>query len=351
MMLNKISDIVPGDRLLVSRSDKLGDLILALPFVESLKARYPECTVEVLASLYASPILENNPSIDRIVRVQNDMLVTDRLYRKDLLHKLRLAKYKVVVALYPEKEISGLFQDAGIPHRVGTAGRFHSLLYNHRLFHSRKANRKHESEYNLDFLKFFRSGETITLPSVFPTEKEIRNARRVLKNVGIESEFVVIHPGSGGSAECWPPDKFIGLYSLLRQSGIEVVISGSDKEGEMIGELAWRRNIEVKKITGETDLRTLAAVLSLASTVVANSTGPLHLAVAVGTKVVGLYPGKEIMSPLRWGPLGSGHQVIQPQVAGCNCSPKQCNCMETIPETLVRDRVLQVFRTMVKSPA
>jgi heptosyltransferase III len=347
--MNKILDIEPGDRILISRSDKLGDLILALPFVESMKKRYPECTVEVLASLYASPILENNPCIDRIVRVQNDMLVTDRLYRKDLLHKLRLAKYKVVVALYPEKEISGLFQDAGIPHRVGTAGRFHSLMYNHRLYHSRKANKKHESEYNLDFLEFFRDGATVRMPSVFPTEKEIRNARRVLKNAGISNEFVVIHPGSGGSAEAWPSDKFIGLYSLLREARLEVVISGSDKEGEMIDELAWRRNVEVKKITGETDLRTLAAVLSLASTVVANSTGPLHLAVAVGTKVVGLYPSKVIMSPLRWGPLGPGHQVIQPQAADCKCPTKDCRCMETIPEELVRDKVLQVFRNTHKS--
>jgi ADP-heptose:LPS heptosyltransferase len=53
-------------------------------------------------------------------------------------------------------------------------------------------------------------------------------------------------------------------------------------------------------------------VLSQARTVVANSTGPLHLAVAVGTQVVGLYPGVRIMSPVRWGPVGEGHVVIQP---------------------------------------
>lgn len=342
--MNKIIELAAGDRILISRTDKLGDLILALPFVESMKKRYPECRIDVMASLYASPILENNPSIDRIVRVQNDMLVRDALYKKDLLHRLKLSKYQAVVALYPERQICGLFYKAGIPHRIGTAGRFHSVLFNHRLFHTRRANKKHESAYNLDFLRFFREGVTVHMPAVHPTEKELRNAKRVLKNVGVGDRFVVIHPGSGGSAECWPAENFLALYSELKMAGIEAVLSGSDQEGEMIDDLAWRRNLEVKKITGETDLRTLAAVLSLASVVVANSTGPLHLAVAVGTKVVGLYPGKEIMSPVRWGPLGRGHHVIQPQVANCTCPPKECRCMETIPVSLVLSKVLSVYR-------
>jgi heptosyltransferase-3 len=349
--MSKIVDIEPGSRILISRSDKLGDLVLALPFVESMKQRYPECQVDVLASLYASPILENNKRIDKIVRVQNDQLLSNKLYKKDLLHKLKMAKYGVVVALYPERQISGLFQKAGIPHRIGTAGRFHSVLFNHRLFHSRKSNRKHESEYNLDFLRFFRPGPTVTTPVVYPTEKELRNARRILKEVGVEENFVVLHPGSGGSAECWPSEKFLQLYRELKNSGMEVVVSGNDQEGAMIDDIAWRMNIEVKKITGETDLRTLASVLSLATTVVANSTGPLHLAVAVGTKVVGLYPSREVMSPVRWGPLGKGHQVIQPAVSRCTCPPKHCQCMESIEVEQVVAKVRMVYSDVTEREA
>ncbi|PWB75879.1 hypothetical protein C3F09_01845 [candidate division GN15 bacterium] len=345
--MRKIIDIPDGARILISRSDKLGDLVLALPFVESMKLRYTECQIDVLASLYASPILENNKLIDKIVRVQNDQLLSNKLYKKDLLHKLKLAKYDVVIALFPERQICGLFYKAGIPYRIGTAGRFHSVLFNYRLFHSRKSNRKHESQYNLDFLRFFRPGPTATTPMVYPTEKELRNARRILREVGVEDNFVVLHPGSGGSAECWPPENFVQLYRKLRDAGLNIVVSGSDQEGEMIDEIAWRKNIEVRKITGATDLRTLAAVLSLASTVVANSTGPLHLAVAVGTKVVGLYPSREVMSPVRWGPLGEGHQVIQPAVSRCTCPPKHCRCMESISVDQVYRKVQTVFRDAV----
>lgn len=310
--MDRILELNPGDRILVSRTDRLGDLILALPLVETLKVRYPECKIDVISSLYASPILENNPMIDGIIRVQNDQMQVSKPYKKEMLQKIRKGNYKAVIALYPDRLISSLFYKADIPYRLGTAGRFHSVFFNMHLFHSRKSNRKHESQFNLDYLRFFRDGKTITQPTVYPTDKEMRNSKRILGEVGVRAPFIVLHPGSGGSADRWPLEKFIDLYSLLSNSGFEVVLSGSDDEGEMIDDVAKDRGAQVRKITGETDLRTLAAVLSQASVVVANSTGPLHLAVAVGTKVVGLYPSKQIMSPIRWGPLGEGHKVIQP---------------------------------------
>jgi len=343
--LNKVIDIPDGEKILISRTDRLGDLILALPFVESIKNRYPNCQVEVMSSLYASPILENNKRIDRIVRVQQDQLISSRLYKKDLLNKIRDAGYKCVVVLYPERHISHLLYKAGIPHRIGTAGRFHSVFFNHRLFHKRKENKKHESEYNLDFLKYFREGETVARPAVFPLEKEEKNARRILKQAGIDNRFVVLHPGSGGSAESWPFEKFVELYSILTEKNIQVIMSGTDIEGERIEKIERKIGIRVNKITGQTDLRTLAALLSQASAVVANSTGPLHLAVAVGTRVVGLYPSTETMSPVRWGPLGEGHRLIVPPVTECQCPPRQCRCMEMIEAESVAKEVMAVLNS------
>lgn len=338
----------PGDNILVSRTDKLGDLVLSLPFVETIKTRYPECRIDVLTSLYASPILENNDRIDRIVRVQNDQLVKDPLYKKDLLHKIKLGDYKVVVALYPERIVSQLFYKAGIPIRIGTGRRFHSVFYNNHIFHSRKENKKHERDYNLDFLEFFRDGETILPPRVYPKEKEIRYAHRILDEMNVTGDFVTLHPGSGGSAERWSLDRFIRLYQLLVEAGLPVIFSGSEPEGRLIEERSLKLGIDVKQITGETDLRTLAAVLSISDVVVANSTGPLHLAVAVGTDVVGLYSGKKVMSPVRWGPIGDDHRVLIPTRQVCECPPAQCRCMETISEEKVAEAVIELFQRKSK---
>jgi heptosyltransferase-3 len=259
------------------------------------------------------------------------------------LQRVKKSDYRVVVALYPERHICQLFHKAMIPDRIGTAGRFHSIFFNHRLIHSRKTNKKHECEYNLDFLKFFRPGKTVTMPVVYPREKELSNARRILKEAGINGRFVVLHPGSGGSAERWPLDRFLQLYSALENSGMQIVISGSEKEGETIDKRSQELGMNVRQITGDTDLRTLAAALSLADVVVANSTGPLHLAVAVGTKVAGLYPGKAVMAPARWGPLGDHDRVIVPVSIECECPPNKCVCMLTITVDKVASEVEQLF--------
>lgn len=339
-------ELEPGDRILVSRTDKLGDLILALPFVETIKVRYPECRVSVMASLYASPILEHNDSIDGIVRVQNDQLIASRHYRKDLEQKLRRARYKVAVMLYPERHISRLLHRIGLPIRIGTAGRFHSVYYTHRLLHSRKANKKHESQYNLDFLRYFRDGATIARPAVYPTAKETQHAKRILGNAGVNGRFIVLHPGSGGSAERWPMDRFMRLYAELTGAGYQVVMTGSETEGEELLEAASAEDVAIISVAGQTELRTLAALLAQASVVVANSTGPLHLAVAVGTRVVGLYPSRHIMAPVRWGPIGRGHQVLQPE-AECQCPTGQCRCMEsiTVAEVFAATRKVYGSRT------
>jgi len=247
------------------------------------------------------------------------------------------------VVLFPERRICRLLYRAGLPIRIGTAGRFHSVFFTHRLIHSRKANKKHEFEYNLDFLIYFHGGKTITRPAVFSSSKELDNAARILGDNGVKRPFVVVHPGSGGSAECWPMSQFVRLTTRLEEFGCRVVITGSESEGESVAGIADDLGVRVTKITGLTDLRTLAAVLSLASTVVANSTGPLHLAAATGTTVVGLYPGKRIMSPIRWGPIGEGHRVIQPTTDRCACPEGQCRCMETITVEDVAETARVVF--------
>jgi len=342
--LAKPIDLKSGDKILISRSDRLGDLILALPLVETIKLRYPQCQVDVLASVYASPILENNKRINKISRVLSTQFMMNKRYRKEVLNSIRMADYKAVVVLYPERQISRLFYKANIPYRIGTAGRFHSVFFNYHLFHSRKANKKHECEYNLDFLEFFKDGETVTAPTVYPTEKEIKNARRILDENKISEDFIVLHPGSGGSAEPWPLDKFLDLYDGLMKKGLTVVVTGTEEEGLWITDMSEKLGIPVKAITGETDLRTLAALLSLAKVVVANSTGPLHLAVAVKTNVVGLYPGKKVMSPVRWGPLGENDIVVQPIPLECNCPPNKCLCMETLTVERVEESVVSLFK-------
>lgn len=331
--------IPPGAKILVSRTDRIGDLLLAVPLAESIKLRHPDCEVHMMASLYASPVLEHNPNVDGIVRVQLDQLIGNGRYRVELQNKVSHAQFYAAVILYPEPHVCRMIYRAGVQHRIGTSRRFHSLYFNHYIHHSRKLNSQHELKYNLDFLKFFADGPTVTEPRVCLTDRDRHGADRLLKTRSVDGEFILIHPGSGGSADRWPLEQFVHLADLLKNRGIQVLLSGSQSEAPLIESMCQKQNVQVPVIAGDTDLRTLAAILARARLVVSNSTGPLHLAAAVGTPVVGLYPNKRVMSPVRWGPVGEGHVVLQPANT-CRCLGKRCDCMKTISVDSVLNVVL-----------
>ncbi len=316
-MPEKIS-LKDGDRILISRTDRIGDLILTLPLIESIKARYPECRIDIIASDYASPVLENNDCLDTIIKINNTTLKNDKDYRRELCETLKNNKYKAALIIFPEKLISRIIYKSKIPIRIGTARRFQSIYFNRFLFHSRRANKKHESEYNLDFLQFFRQGEVIYTPHIYLKKDEIKTARRILAEVNVSGRFIILHPGSGGSADRWPLGHFIELCYILKKHDYSVVLTGSKEEEKKIAKAVNERTISLINFAGKTDIRTLGGLLSLADIVIANSTGPLHLATAVGTKVIGLYPNTHAMSPVRWGPLGTAHQVILPSPEGQN---------------------------------
>ncbi len=310
-MPKKIS-LEKGDRILISRTDRIGDLILTIPLIESVKTNYPECLVDVLASDYAAPVLENNDCINEVIKINNTTLKNHEDARQQLCDTLQENNYKVALVIYPDKIISKIIFKSKIPIRVGTARRFKSIYFTRFLFHSRKANKKHESEYNLDYLKIFNKSKVSNAPHIYLTNEEISAAKKLLAETNLSNRFIVLHPGSGGSADCWPLGYFIKLCYILKERNYNVVLTGSSEEKKEIEKFANKRAVPLINLAGKTDIRTLAGLLSLADVVIANSTGPLHLAAAAGTRVIGLYPNTQSMSPVRWGPLGKGHLVIQP---------------------------------------
>jgi heptosyltransferase-3 len=301
-----------GDRILIRCIDRLSNSVLAIPLIETMKMRYPENSLDVLTSDYVAPILRNMKYIDKAVTVDNDRLQKEKEYQTEFLQRIKESNYHTALVLFPDKIISRLLYEAGIPYRIGTGRRFHSIYFNYHIFHSRKANKKHESEYNLDFIRFFRQGVLFKIPKLDLKIRELDEARKLLTLDRIKDNFLILHPGSGGSSRQWPLDQFIELYDLLTKKGLTVLMTGSNEEGLRIKKAAENYGVKVNSFAGKTDLLTLAALLSLAGVVVANSTGPLHLAAAVGTKVVGIYPSEHAISPVRWGPLGEGHLIVQP---------------------------------------
>ncbi len=299
-------------RILVTRTDAMGDVILTTPVYRALKQEFPESHLAVLSREYTEPILRGNKHIDEIITIESETS-EEQLRVTGIIEKLN---YDVAIALFPSRFAATVIRDAKIPIRIGSARRFHSWKFTHRLNQSRKKNEKSEAQYNLDLLKPLGISSTAVKPEVEICKAEHDSAKALLKSHEAPDSFIVLHPGSGGSAIDWQLEKFVNLADKLSSLGVTSLFTGSDVERGPIHHALKSAPANCSKkilsLAGKTNVRELAAILALADVVVANSTGPLHLAAAVGTRTVGLFPKSASMSPVRWAPPVENTRILQP---------------------------------------
>jgi len=323
-------------RILVVRTDRLGDVVLTLPVFTPLRRCFPRARLAMLAGHYAGAIVEGYPRVDELLWYDGDEgLVPFRM----MLGRLRAGRFDVAIIVHPTPRLALLAFLARIPVRIGTGYRYYSFLFNRRVYAHRKTAERHEVEYNLDLLAPLGCAALPVKPLDVPLDipPGIRErASVILRDAGVTGRFVVIHPGSGGSAREWPLAHF-GLLArkFIEQLNLAVVVTGTAGESARVEEVARASSGRVVNLAGRLSVRELVALLQKASLLVANSTGPLHVGVAVGTPVVGLFPQIPVMGPRRWGPYTDNARVLVPakppdcdDCAGSAGIP--CACMASI---------------------
>jgi len=297
----------PIKNILVLRPDRLGDIILTLPVVRNLKEAFPEASITYLCTEYTSQILESYSLV-------SDLIIYDRENKhkgfkkiNNLAKQLRARNFDLAIHLLPRYPLALATYLAQIKYSIGTGFRWYSFLFTHRQYDHRKHNLYHEAEYNLRLLKKVGIDSTYNpdVFSYFDFPKTITDSvQKIITKKFSERPFIIIHPGSGGSSIDWPLKNFIHLIKLLNEWGnYHVGVSGVPSEKEFLTPL-YKSDLQFVDLVGTFDLNKLAVFLKSAALYISNSTGPLHLAVAMGTRVLGFYPNSPGLGPGRWGPIG-----------------------------------------------
>lgn len=234
--------------------------------------------------------------------------------------------------------------------RVGTIYRYFSPLFNRRIRLHRKTMVMHERDLNLKILQGIGFTPMKVSAGIEIPEEAREDILKILAARGVDpvaSPFVVLHPGSGGSSLNWPAEHYGQLGERLLNRGFRVVLTGAEEDRALVHEARMRAGREIIDLCGRLDLVQLAALLSMASLVVSNSTGPLHLAEALGRKVIGLYSPFLFSSPKRWGPYAQQGNVLVPSGKFCpKCAIEGCeeyNCMASIDSEIVLEKALDLL--------
>jgi heptosyltransferase I len=290
-------------RFLVVRLSSLGDLVHTIPAVAALRASFPSATIDWVVDQRWSPLVE-------MVTVINDTIPLGRSVPEVLscIRRLRRARYTCALDLQGRYRSAVLSWLSGAPRRIGrdrlaTREPGATIFYTDRVI----PTGRHIVDMTVDLV--VRAGAQPQPEPRFPLrvpENELGAVRETLLREGISGEYVVISPGGGWKSKCWPPDRFGALCdSLLRRDGLRSVINIGPGEEDLARDIvsaAGSANPPVVSLS----IAALAALLAQARLVVAGDTGPLHLAAALGTSVVGLFGATD---PERNGPLPRGAVV------------------------------------------
>lgn len=332
---------------LVSRPDAIGDVVLTLPVAGRLKQHFPGCRVVLIGRAYTAPVAAACPWVDAFLNL-DDLL---RRPNDEQVATLRSYGAAAILHVFPHKVLARLAHQAGIPVRIGTRNRwFHWLRCNRLVALSRRHSPLHEAQLNLELLRPLEVAPVAELAGIIPLVRlqAVEPLKPVVQQLLATRQpgqlNLILHPRSRGSAREWGLPNFGQLARLLHQAGHRVFITGTAAEGEELGPwLAEYASFLTADLTGQLSLPQLVAFIAAADGLVAGSTGPLHVAAALGRHALGLYPPIRPMHPGRWAPLGphAGFMVFdKPMCEDCRPQPAACTCIQAIGPAAVAGRVL-----------
>jgi len=331
---------------LVSRTDAIGDVVLTLPVCAQLKQLFPGCRVVLIGRTYTAPIAAACPWVDDFLNFD----VLQQMPEAEQVVQLRSYEAAAIIHVFPKKILARLAQKAKIPLRIGTRNRWlHWLTCNRLVALSRRHSPLHEAQLNLALLQPLGLTETPSLEELAPlvrlepTEPLVPEWQELLGQRRPGQLNVILHPRSRGSAREWGLPHFGRLAQLLHEVGHRVFITGTAAEGqELAAWLAEHAFFITADLTGKLELPQFLSFIAAADGLVAGSTGPLHLAAALGRHALGLYPPIRPMHPGRWAPLGPYAQFVVFDNPGCeNCrkAPAACLCIKLIEPITVAAQV------------
>jgi ADP-heptose:LPS heptosyltransferase len=327
-----VSRIPARPRVLVSRTDRIGDVVLTLPLCGLLREALG-ATVVFLGRAYTRPVLEAAAAVDEVLEWDD---AAPPAARRAVVAG---ARADVVVHAFPRPAVARAAAAARVPLRVGTSRRWYHWLTCNRLESvARRDSPLHEAQLNVRLARSL-------LPRADQSLAELAPLARLTPRVAVPGAVapllapdrftLVIHPRSAGSAREWPLASWGALVAALPADRFRVLVTGSADEGRAIA--AWTAALpaHAHDLTGRLSLAELVAVLAAADGVVAASTGPLHLAAAAGARTLGLFPPVRPIHPGRWAPLGPRAEVLVAPGPGAADAAD----LAAIPAAAVRARV------------
>jgi lipopolysaccharide heptosyltransferase II len=339
-------------RILVSRLQYLGDVILTLPLVAALKERFPSCDIDYLTRPDGAALLAGDPRFGRVFKAPASG--GGPLASLKLIRRLRQRRYRLAIDLYSNPRSALLVWASGAPVRLGGARRLRRRLFSHNVTVPKTV--RSALEHHLYYLKQLGIETAAARPELLLAESERKDGAGLLAGkADTESPLKIgLHPGGKWPVKRWPVDYFAALARLLRRNlkAAIYVFQGAGEDQVFSQQLMKLLRYEAVLLP-QLPIRQAAAVMSALDAGIYCDGGAMHLSVAVGTPTVGIFGSSEPDIWFPYEPFGPYRAAWLPQ--DCRpCHQHDCDhlkCLTGLEAESVERVVREVLEHAREHPA
>ncbi|MDH3974404.1 MAG: glycosyltransferase family 9 protein [Deltaproteobacteria bacterium] len=338
-------------KILIVKLGAVGDVAHTLPALHSLRKSFPEAFIAWVVEKKALQVIRDNPYIDEVILFERKEL--ERTFRKDGLFAAirflasfgkKLKSYHFDIAI----DFQTLFKSglitwlSGAKKRVGFDKwrELNKLFTNSRL----KSNKRHTIDKYLDLVVSVGGSADSTPVKIYYAKEDADYVDRFIRDEGLESKkWIAINPGASWTSKLWGAQRYAILCDLLNEASVPHVIVWGPGEEKIVEEIQEKAGNELL-IAPPTSIKQLACLLERSSLYVGGDTGPMHMAVAMGTPVAGIFGPSD---PERNGPYGEGQKVLQADLDCIKCWKRSCptvECMEKVTPQSVIDAIKEILK-------
>ncbi|RPH36140.1 glycosyltransferase family 9 protein [bacterium] len=325
--------------ILIIKLRAVGDVLLSTVVTPNLRQAFPGARIDFLTEPPSADVLRGNPSIDETL-VFNSAAMSGAA----LIRMVRRRGYDLVIDLFGNPRTALVTRMSGARYRVGF--RFRQRAYAYNIIVEPRGAKVHNTQFNLDALEAIGVPVIDRSPQFRYSHEDEEYVNRFAESAFEKERLIVgISTGGGWYTKRWGMAQYAELAErLVSEFGAQILLlwgPGQRPEVERLQSLMKSPSV----IPPATSLKQLGALLQRCSYVVSNDSGPMHLAAAVGTPVLGIFGPT---NPVLQGPYGPQNMIVRKEGLDClGCNLTECPigniCMTELSVETVMDAVKELM--------
>jgi len=316
-------------RIMIRSANWLGDAVMTVPALMAVRETYPDAHIAVVANPLVAQLLENHPGCDEVIVYNKRAEHAGVLGMLRFAADLRRRKFDCAILFQYAVEAGIMAFLAGIPRRLGFTTDGRRIFLTHPVPFGEAEKAIHQTDAFLRIVNHYGiKAEEKRQPLAL-----LDSERLWVKEQLPEGPVVTINPGAAyGSAKRWYPERFAAVGDFLaREYGMHVVLIGGPGEVEIGNDIASAIQAPVHNFVGKTSVRQMMSLIDVASLMVTNDSGPMHIAAGFNVPIVAIFGSTNHTTT---SPFSDSYRIVRHQVECSPCMLRECpidhRCMDRV---------------------